>query len=48
MNSQTKKIVEQIVEDTNQLKKKMFWEADPRALATIAAFLFASAGKKLI
>lgn len=46
MNSQTKKIVEQIVEDTNQLKKKMFWEADPKALATIAAFLFASAGKK--
>lgn len=46
MNANTKNLLDQIVEDMNQLKKKMFWEMDSRALATISAFLFASNGKR--
>lgn len=46
MNTNTKTLLDQIVEDMNLLKKKMFWEMDSRALATISAFLFASAGKR--
>lgn len=46
MNTSTKTLLDQIVEDMNLLKKKMFWEMDSRALATISAFLFASAGKR--
>lgn len=46
MNSNTQYLLDQIVEDMNQLRKKMLFEADSRALATISAFLFASAGKR--
>lgn len=46
MNSNTKELLDQIVEDMNRLRKKMFFEMDPRALATISAFLFASAGRR--
>lgn len=46
MNSQTQNLLDQIVEDMNLLKKKMIWEADAYAMATISAFLFASAGKR--
>lgn len=46
MNSNTKRLLDQIVEDTNLLVKKMFWETDSYAMATISAFLFASAGKR--
>lgn len=46
MNSNTKILLDQIVEDMNRLKWKMFWEMDSHALATVSAFLFASAGKR--
>lgn len=46
MNIQTQNLLDQIVEDMNQLKKKMIWEADSYAMATISAFLFASANKR--
>lgn len=46
MNTRTQYLLDQIVEDMNLLKKKMLWETDPRAMATISAFLFASAGKR--
>lgn len=46
MKTNTKYILDHIVEDMNLLSKKMFWEADTFALATISAFLFASAGKR--
>lgn len=46
MNSQTQNFLNQIVEDMNLLKKKMLWEADSYAMATISAFLFASADKR--
>lgn len=46
MDFHTKTLLDQIVEDTNLLRKKMFFEADSNALATISAFLFASAGKR--
>lgn len=46
MNTSTKVLLDQIVEDMNLLRKKMFWETDSRAMATISAFLFASAGKR--
>lgn len=46
MNSNTMILLDQIVEDMNLLKKKMFFEMDSHALATISAFLFASAGRR--
>lgn len=46
MDSNTQSLLNQIVEDMNQLRKKMYFEADSCALATISAFLFASAGKR--
>lgn len=46
MNSQTQNMLDQIVDDMNLLKKKMIWEADSYAMATISAFLFASADKR--
>lgn len=46
MNVCTQNLLDQIVEDMNLLKKKMIWEADSYAMATISAFLFASADKR--
>lgn len=46
MNLQTQNLLDGIVEDMNLLKKKMLWEADSYAMATISAFLFASADKR--
>lgn len=46
MNTKTQDLLDQIVEDMNMLKKKMIWEADAYAMATISAFLFASANKR--
>lgn len=46
MNSRTQEHLDQIVEDMNLLKKKMIWEADAYAMATLSAFLFASANKR--
>lgn len=46
MNSCTQDFLDQIVEDMNLLRKKMIWEADSYAMATISAFLFASANKR--
>lgn len=46
MNSTTQKLLDQIVDDRRILIKKMFWEADANAMATLSAFIFASAGKK--
>lgn len=46
MNASTNALLDQIVADMNALKKKMFWEADSYAMATLSAFLFASVGKK--
>lgn len=38
--------LDQIVTDMNLLKKKMIWEPDMEAMATLSAFLFISAGKR--
>lgn len=46
MNSQTQNLLDNIVEDMNLLKKKMLWEADALAMATLSAFLFASDNKR--
>ena len=46
MNLHTQNLLDQIVEDMNLLKNKMFWEADSYAMATISAFLFASSNKR--
>lgn len=46
MNSRTQNFLDAIVEDMNLLKKKMIWEADSYAMATISAFLFANANKR--
>ena len=46
MNASTKMFLDQIVSDMNLLKKKMIWEMDSYAMATLSAFLFAGAGKK--
>lgn len=35
MNSNTKVYLDQIVEDMNLLRKKMFWEMDSKAMATM-------------
>lgn len=45
MDSDTKKILNQIVNDKRALKWKMFWQADSNAMSTLSAFLFASSGK---
>lgn len=46
MDLQTQSLLDNIAEDMNLLKKKMIWEMDSYAMATISAFLFASAGKR--
>lgn len=46
MNVGTQNLLDQIVEDMNLLKKKMIWEADSYAMATISAFLFASSNRR--
>lgn len=46
MNSEIKEMLDQVVADRKLLKRKMIWEVDTSAMATLAAFLFASAGKK--
>lgn len=46
MDTNMKALLDQIVEDMNLLQKKMFWEMDSSAMATISAFLFARAGKR--
>lgn len=46
MNPHTQNLLDQIAEDMNLLKKKMIWEADAYAMATISAFLFASENKR--
>lgn len=46
MDLNTQNLLDRIVEDMNLLKNKMIWEADSYAMATIAAFLFASANKR--
>lgn len=45
MDIKTKEFLDQIVSDKQQLKKRMFWEADANAMATLSAFLFASKRK---
>lgn len=45
MNSETQKLLDQIVTDKKLLQKMMTWEADSTAMATVSAFLFAAAGK---
>lgn len=45
MNTETQNLLDQIVADRIKLKKKMIWEADSDAMATLSAFLFASDGK---
>lgn len=46
MNATTKQLLDQIVEDKKLLQSKMMWELDSPAMATLSAFLFASAGRK--
>ena len=40
------RIVDQIAEDREQLMKKMVFEADSNAVATLSAFMYAGVGKK--
>lgn len=44
MDSKMQALLDQIVVDKALLQKKMIWEMDSSAMATLAAFLFASAG----
>ena len=46
MNPDVKNILDNIVEDRQLLKHKMLWEADPSAVATLSAFLYASVEKR--
>lgn len=46
MNTKTQNLLDQIVADKKELQKKMMFEVDAPAMATLSAFLFASAGKK--
>lgn len=46
MNAKTQELLDQIVADKEALQMKMLWETDSAAMATLSAFLFASAGKK--
>lgn len=45
MDTKTKNLLDQIVSDKEMLQKKMIWEADAPAMATLASFLFASRGR---
>jgi len=47
MNSDVKNMLDQVVEDRKLLKRKMIWEIDTSAMSTLAAFLFASAGRRV-
>ena len=46
MNAKTQELIDQIVSDKRDLQMKMLWEVDSAAMATLSAFLFASAGRK--
>lgn len=46
MDTRTQELLDQVVNDKKILQRKMIFEADAPAMATLAAFLFASAGKK--
>lgn len=46
MDAKTQELLDQIVNDKRALERKMLWETDSGAMATLSAFLFASAGKK--
>lgn len=46
MDTKTKNLLDQIVSDKELLQKKMLWEADAPAMATLASFLFASSGRR--
>ena len=46
MNAETGKLIDQIVEDKELLQKKMLWEADSDAMATLSAFMYAGAGRR--
>lgn len=46
MDTNIQKIIDQVVADKQLLKKKMIWEEDSNAMATLSAFLFASAGRE--
>lgn len=46
MNAKTQELLDQIVADKMALQMKMLWEADSNAMASLSAFLFASAGKR--
>ena len=46
MKQSIKDMLDQIAEDRLILRDKMVWEADPNALATLSAFLYAGAGRK--
>lgn len=45
MDTRTKEFLDQIITDKHELQKKMLWEADSNAMATLSAFLFASKKK---
>lgn len=47
MDVKTKELLDRIVVDKALLQKKMIWEADAPAMATLSAFLFASAHKNV-
>ena len=46
MKEISKQLVDQIVADKRLLQKKMFWEMDSGAMATLSAFLYAGAHKR--
>ncbi len=47
MDSSTKNFIDQLVSDKQMLEKKMIWEVNSNAMATLSAFLFASKGRKV-
>ena len=46
MNEIAEYLVDQIVEDKELLQRKMIWETDSSAMATLSAFLYAGAGQR--
>lgn len=46
MDIRMQELLDQVVEDKRLLQKKMLWEADSAAMATLSAFLFAGNGKR--
>jgi len=47
MDSKTRNLVDNVVEDRKVLVKKMLWEFDSNTMAILSSFLYASAGRRV-